>query len=99
MPSMPEAALKSDKIKTYLKSIPCLFLHSVPGGAFGKCGVPDIIVCYKGKYIGIEAKTYEGCQSEIQKTRQFQIEQAGGIYILARCVEDVQAVIEPMRNQ
>lgn len=99
MARTPEAALKSDKIKKYLKSVPDLFQHSVPGGAFGKSGVPDIIVCYKGRYIGIEAKTYEGRQSEIQKTRQSQIEQAGGIYILARCVEDVQAVIEPMRNQ
>lgn len=94
MTTMPEASLKSNDIKGYLKTVPDLFMHSVPGGAYGKKGAPDIVVCYKGHYIGIEAKTYDGVQSGWQKTRQKQIEAAGGIYILARTVDDVRCVLE-----
>ena len=92
----PEARFKSE-IKEYLKTIPNLFLHSVPGAAFGKSGVPDIIVCYKGRYIGIEAKTYDGNFSEWQKTRKAQIEAAGGICIFARSLDDIRKVMEEMK--
>lgn len=85
-----------DSIKDYLKGVPCLFEHSVPGGVYGKKGIPDIIVCYKGLYIGIEAKTYEGEFSDWQKARRTQIMAAGGIVIFARSVEDVRDVIESL---
>lgn len=96
MAKTPESKLKAD-IKNYLKTLPNIFLHSVPGAAFGKSGVPDIIVCYNGLYIGIEAKTYDGTFSEWQKTRKAQIEAAGGICIFARSVDDVRAVMEMLR--
>ena len=92
MTKTPESKLKAD-IKAYLRTLPDTFFHSVPGAAFGKSGVPDIVVCCKGRYVGIEAKTYEGAFSEWQKTRRAQIEAAGGICIFARSVDDVRAVL------
>lgn len=92
----PESKFKSE-IKDYLKTFPNLFMHSVPGAAYGKLGAPDIVVCYKGRYIGIEAKTYEGTFSEWQKTRKAQIEAAGGIAIFARSLDDIKNVMEEMR--
>lgn len=89
----PEAKLKAD-IKAYLKTLPNIFFHSIPGGAYGKVGAPDIVVCYKGRYIGIEAKTYEGRFSDWQKTRKAQIENAMGTCIFARSVDDVRKVLE-----
>lgn len=89
----PEGKLK-ESMKAYLRTLPGIFFHSVPGAAFGKSGVPDIVVCYKGRYIGIEAKTYDGAFSEWQKTRKKQIEDAGGICIFARSVQDVMEVLE-----
>ena len=56
---------------------------------FGAVGSPDIIAVHKGKYIGIEVKGKNGVQSEKQKEFQERLEQAGGIYILAYCLEDV----------
>lgn len=92
----PESVFKQE-IKKYLRTFPGIFFHSVPGANFGKNGVPDIVVCYKGRYIGIEAKTYEGVFSEWQKTRKTQIEAAGGIAIFARSLDDIKEVMEPMR--
>lgn len=96
MATTPEGRLKSNDIKGYLKTVPNLFLHSVPGGVYGKNGVPDIVCCYKGRYIGIEAKTYDGTFSGWQRLRKAQIEEAGGICIFAKTVDDVRDVLESL---
>ena len=88
----PEGELKK-AIKTLLDEQGA-FWSMIPGGAYAKIGDPDMVVCYKGRYIAIEAKTPVGRQSNWQKLRQEQITAAGGLYILARSVEDVKEVLE-----
>jgi hypothetical protein len=56
--------------------------------SFGVAGCPDIIGCYKGRFVGIEVKTPKGRQSDQQINFQAAVERAGGIYILARSVDD-----------
>lgn len=56
--------------------------------SFGVPGCPDIIGCFRGRFIGIEVKTPAGRQSDQQKHFQAAVERAGGIYILARSVAD-----------
>jgi len=89
-----ESELKED-IKQYLKSIGA-FWSMVKGGAHSKNGDPDMVVCIRGLFVGIEAKSWDGHQEPIQKMRQKQIERAGGIYILARSVEDVSRVLDKL---
>lgn len=88
----PEAELKK-AIKKYLDDIGA-YWSMVKGGAHSKPGDPDMIACIGGHFVGIEAKTYEGVQSNIQRLRQKQIEEAGGIYILARSVDDVKDFVD-----
>jgi len=52
-------------------------------------GVPDIICVIDGKFVGIECKTKSGRQSADQVLFQKRLEAAGGVYILARSVDDV----------
>ena|SRR3990167_8183091 len=52
-------------------------------------GLPDIICVIDGKYIGIEVKSKIGKQSEDQKNFQKNLIKAGGMYILAKSVEDI----------
>lgn len=66
----------------------------VPAGKYGYDGEPDMIACYRGLYIAIEGKTSTGQQMYDQKVVQKEIEDAGGIYIVARSVEDVQKRID-----
>ena len=44
------------KISNYLKSVNDLFFWKEHGGQYGTAGIPDLIVCYKGKFIAFEAK-------------------------------------------
>lgn len=87
-----EARIKAD-IRRFLTESGA-FWSNVQGGRGSKPGDPDMVVCYKGRYIGLEAKTETGVQSSIQKVRESEIKEAGGLYAVVRSVEDVKAVLE-----
>lgn len=57
---------------------------------FGLVGSADILGCLRpsGRFLAIEVKTPTGRQSDAQANFQRVITQAGGLYILARSVED-----------
>ena len=57
-----------------------------------KRGIPDLLCCYKGKFIGIEVKTATGRLRPDQISFREALELAGGVFILARSVEDVEKV-------
>ena len=56
---------------------------------FGKPGISDIIGIYNGRFLAIEVKTQKGRLSEHQKVFLKDVEDNGGIAIVARSVEDV----------
>ena len=56
---------------------------------YGVPGQGDILCCMRGRFIEVEVKTKTGRQSDAQKLRERNITKAGGIYILARSVDDV----------
>lgn len=47
-------------------------------GGFTKAGVPDLICCYKNKFIGIECKAGNNQPTELQKRELARIQRAGG---------------------
>lgn len=57
---------------------------------FGKVGSADIFALSKSTFYAIEVKSPTGTQSPAQKKFQSDVEVSGGIYILARRLEDVQ---------
>ena len=52
-------------------------------------GRPDIDVCARGRWVSIEVKTGKGRLSAVQEDVRATIISAGGIYIVARSLEDV----------
>ncbi len=56
---------------------------------YGTPGQPDIVGCINGRYVGIEVKAHGKYQSPEQKAFQASLQEAGGLYILARSVDDV----------
>lgn len=90
----PEGRLKGD-IRRFLTDSGA-FWSNVQGGPGSKPGDPDIVVCYKGLYIGLEAKSSDGRQSPIQKVREKEILASGGIYKIVRSVEDVKEILREL---
>ena len=85
--------LIENKIKSYLKSKGAYYVKYF-GNAYSQNGVPDILACYKGRFIGIEVKNETGKTSPLQDINLEQIKQAGGISLVARSVEDVSKIID-----
>ena len=61
----PEAKVKN-KVKKILDSLGCYHFSPQTGG-YGKSGIPDIIACYKGRFIAIECKAGKGQVTALQK--------------------------------
>ena len=82
-----------NKIKSYLKSKGAYYIKH-HGSQFSQVGVPDILACYRGRFIGIEVKNENGKTTPLQDLNLKMINDAGGIGIVARCVEDASRVID-----
>lgn len=81
-------------IKRYLASLGSdVFFWKEHGGPYGTSGVPDIICCYKGRFLGLEAKLPGGKLTELQKRALGKINRAGGIARRVESVDDARAVI------
>src|SRR5690606_5364997 len=75
-----------NRIKRYLDSIGAWYLK-VHGSAYQRSGVPDIIACVNGKFVGIEVKKPGGVISALQQANIRLIEQSGGIAFVAYSLE------------
>lgn len=70
------------------------------GVRYGCPGSPDIIAILPGgTFLGIEVKTPSGKQSSIQAAFQHLVEEAGGLYIIARSVNDVLSFLVSLEPQ
>lgn len=86
-----------NQIKRYLDRLGCWYMK-VHGSAFQKAGVPDLIACIGGRFVGIEVKQPGGRVSPLQKLNIEEIQRSGGVAFVAYSVEDVRREIEKLRN-
>lgn len=71
-----------NKVKKFLKEQGCYFIKYWGGGAFTKSGVPDLLVCCNGYFVGVELKAPNGRPSELQIHNLKEINNSGGFGIL-----------------
>jgi len=65
---------------------------------FGHPGAPDIRCTIGGRSLAIEVKSATGRQSPEQQRWQAAFEAAGGVYCLARCVDDATSAVRRMAS-
>ena len=80
MASTPEKKVK-DAVKKILNAHEAYYFSPVTGG-FGTSGVPDIVACIKGKFIGVETKAGKGKPTALQEKNLINIMNTGGIAVL-----------------
>lgn len=71
-----------NRIKGFLKEQGCYFIKYWGGGEFTKAGVPDILCCCNGFFIGIEVKAPRGKASALQIHNLKKIDESGGFGVL-----------------
>lgn len=69
----------------------CVKVH---GGPYQDAGTPDILACYKGRFISVEVKTSRGVVRSEQKVTQRAITGSGGYALITHLIGDVADVLD-----
>ena len=88
---MNEAALVK-KIRGFLATVPECFFWKEHGGQYGTAGIPDIIVCWHGRFVAFEVKAGKNRPTKLQAATIEAIRRAGGTAAVVYSVEDVKRV-------
>jgi Holliday junction resolvase len=67
--------------------------------AAGKKGVPDILACIHGVFVGLEVKTEKGKATPLQNFNLAKIRDCGGKAAIVRSWEDVIEIIKEIENE
>jgi hypothetical protein len=70
-----------NRLKKFLEDEGCWFVKFF-ANAYTKSGVPDLLVCCNGYFIGVEVKAPKGKPSELQKWNIDKINEANGIGVV-----------------
>lgn len=94
----PEKKVKL-KVVEILKEFGVYYFYASTGG-YGASGVPDIICCYKGRFIGIECKAGKGKTTALQEKNIAQINAQGGLAIVVNedNIEDVNELLKQIEK-
>lgn len=66
------------------------------GGKATRAGVPDLLCCYRGRFLAIEVKQPGKKATPIQNHEMQLIVEAGGVSIVASSTEDVEKTLDWM---
>ena len=69
----------------------CVKIH---GGPYQDAGTPDLLACYKGRFVAIEVKTARGVARPEQKIAQRAITGSGGYSLITHSIGDVADVLD-----
>jgi hypothetical protein len=61
---------------------------------YGCVGSPDVVACISGRFVGVECKVGRDQHRPEQKAFAAATGRAGGLYILARSVDDVRNTLK-----
>jgi len=78
---MAEEKNFENKVKKFLKEQNCWVLKTWSNGV-QRSGVPDLLVCCNGYFVGVELKATKGKPSELQIWNIKKIREAGGVAIV-----------------
>ena len=95
----PEAKVKK-KVTTILKEHGAFYFTPVTGG-FGHSGIPDIVACFKGKFVGIECKAGDKKPTALQNKILEDIRNARGFALVVNesNLQDVVDVINFIKGE
>lgn len=80
MAATPEKKVKA-RVEAMLKEAGAYYFFPATHG-YGRSGVPDIVACLKGQFIGIECKAGRGTTTALQDRELSRIRAAGGVALV-----------------
>lgn len=86
----PENAVKAKCVEIFKKYKAYYFFPAQNG--YGRAGIPDIIGCFKGMFLGVECKAGFNKPTALQEREMAEINKAGGSTMVVR--EDTIELLE-----
>ena len=99
MAETPEKKVKR-KVVEMLKASGAYYFYPVMAG-YGSSGIPDLICCYFGVFIGIECKAGDNKPTALQDQNLTRIAEAGGIPLVINedNIHEVQATLDKIKTR
>lgn len=90
-----------NKVKKFLEEQGCWFIKYWGGAAYTKSGIPDLLICCNGCFLGVELKGETGKPSELQLWNIEKIRKAKGIGIVLypNQFEEFKALIKGVKER
>lgn len=94
----PEAKVKK-KVVDVIKKNSAYYFFPATGG-YGRSGVPDVVCCYRGIFIGIECKAGSNKPTGLQELEMAKIRTAGGFTLVVNedNIDDVQIMFDAIER-
>lgn len=94
----PEAKVKK-RVRKVLDELDAYYVMPVTGG-YGSSGAPDFLVCYRGKFIGIECKAGDNQPTALQSKNLRRIQDCGGAALVVNehNVDQLHLIVESGDN-
>lgn len=88
------------QIDKYLKSVGEVFSFHPHGGGVQRKGLPDRLLCYKGRFVGLEIKLpgRENTLTRLQSVTLQKIRDAGGVGEMVTSVSQVRDILREMER-
>jgi len=86
-------------ILKYLKTLPDCFSYKEHGGMYGRAGLPDIICCYRGRFVAFEVKTETGKLTKLQEITLQKINEASGVAYKVTSLLEVKVILGKLGNE
>lgn len=91
---MGEEKRIENSIKNWLETNNHWYIKVQGGSNNPSSGVPDLLACVHGKFIGIEVKTPNGQTTKIQDYQIDQINKSGGIALVVTSLEQLRMELQ-----
>jgi Holliday junction resolvase len=92
---MGETSITRTAISKIRRELPGAYVRKIAGGPYQASGMPDLLVCWRGRFVAIEMKMPGKKPTRIQEAEIGRIRDAGGI---AEVATSAGAAVEVVRR-
>lgn len=98
MARTPEGRVK-DRVTAILRELDAYY-YLPQSGIYGRSGIPDIIACINGRFVGIECKAGSNTATALQLKEVGKINDAGGFAVIVNesNLDRLEAVLKVMKQ-
>ena len=86
----------TNAILRYLRTLPECFCWKQHGSGYGSAGLPDIICCYRGRFVGLEVKQPGNKLTRLQEITLERIRAAWGEAHMVTSVAEVKQILNSL---